>query len=70
MIMINHLSFPTTDALGLRWDDTAGGYRCPACDHEPRTVMFGPAEALVCSDCATYWLTPTAGDHRSTGRAA
>ncbi|WP_226353132.1 hypothetical protein [Pseudonocardia sp. ICBG601] len=62
--MIDYLSFPTsaatTDGNGLRWDDTAGSYRCPTCTQTPRTLAVGPVEALVCSDCATYWLTPTA----------
>ncbi|WP_224389010.1 hypothetical protein [Pseudonocardia sp. ICBG1293] len=45
---------------GLRWDDATSSYRCPTCTQAPRALMLGQVEALVCGDCATYWLTPTA----------
>ncbi|WP_143510794.1 hypothetical protein [Pseudonocardia sp. Ae717_Ps2] len=36
-----------------------GSYRCPTCIRDPRALMFGAVEAVVCHDCAAYWLTPT-----------
>ncbi|WP_264197875.1 hypothetical protein [Pseudonocardia sp. ICBG601] len=39
--MSSYLTFPasaTTGVNGLRWDDTTSSYRCPTCDHQPRTL--------------------------------